>query len=124
MDRILGSNRSLETYYIGSSLPYSVKALGLERYQSNNLMLHPIVWAVNQTGMDLSDTLSTIWDIQSPDVAPVEYLPIVSLKSYFSTPRKASNEYLSKLILDVYAELSNEPNVTQNTPQSNGLEQG
>jgi hypothetical protein len=109
IDKYLNEALPIDEYFKKSSLPYSAKALGLEGYESNNLKLHPLVWAINQTGLDLSIALSTIWDEQSPDVAPVEYLPIVSSKSYFHTPRKASTEYVSGLLLDIFKELSNEP---------------
>jgi hypothetical protein len=93
--------------YKKSSLPYSDTALGLGDYQTDNLELHPLVWALNQTGLDMSICLSTIWDEPSPDVAPVEYLPVVNSKSYFHN-RKTMTAYLSKLILSVFDELSNE----------------
>lgn len=66
------------------------------------------MWAINQTGLDLSDTLSTIWDEQSPDVAPVEYLPIVNPKAYFSKPSKMATEHVSGLLLEIFNDLSNE----------------
>lgn len=111
IDKYLSKVKPLDEYYKQSSVPCSVRALGLSDYESNNLKLHPLVWAINQTGLDLSIALSAIWDEPSPDAAPVEYLPIVSSRSYFHTPRKQSKEFLSKLILDVYSELSNETQV-------------
>jgi hypothetical protein len=108
IDSMLGRNKTLSEYYLKRSLPYNARALGLENLNIDGLELHPLVWAINQTGLDLSIALSTIWDEQCPDVSPVEYLPIVSLKSYFETPRKGSNEYLSKLILSVFNELGDE----------------
>ena len=109
IDKYLTAAKPLDELYKKSSLPYSERALGLESYQSDNLKLHPLVWAINQTGLDLSTALSTIWDEPSPDVAPVEYLPIVSSDSYFHTPRKASTEYVSDLILSIYKDLGNDP---------------
>jgi hypothetical protein len=108
IDKYLSKAKPLDWYYKQGSIPYSERALGLGSYESNNLMLHPLVWAINQTGLDLSIALSTIWDEQSPDVAPVEYLPIVSSKSYFHKPHKRSTELLAGLIVDVFTELSNE----------------
>jgi hypothetical protein len=105
VDRILSENKPVEDLFNSNSLPYNERALG---YNQDGYMLHPLVWAINQTGLDLSIALSTIWDEQDPDVAPVEYLPIVSNKSYFSKPNSAKREYLSKLILDVYTELRKE----------------
>lgn len=110
IDKYLNEGKPLNVYYEKRSLPYSAKALGLESYQHDNLRLHPLVWAINQTGMDLSDTLSAIWDEQSPEVAPVEYLPVVNTKAYFSTPRKAATEYVSGILLDIFKSLSNDPN--------------
>lgn len=109
IDKYLLEAKPLDVLYQKSALPYSARALGLESYSCDNLKLHPLVWAINQTGLDLSIKLSTIWDEQSPDVAPVEYLPIVSSNSYFHTPKKASTEYISELILDVFKELSEYP---------------
>jgi len=113
IDKYLLEAKPLSEYYQKASVPYNEKALGLKGRKKSKkglkmspLELHPLVWAINQTGLDLSIALSTIWDEQCPDVAPVEYLPIVSSRSYFSTPRKASTEFLSKLILDVFKELS------------------
>jgi hypothetical protein len=124
IDNILGRNKPLSEYYSKRSLPYNERALGLDQINIDGLELHPLVWAINQTGLDLSITLSTIWDEQSPDVAPVEYLPIVSSKSYFETPRKGSQEYLSKVILSVFNELSdetrfNDDNSLQTLPDRN-----
>jgi hypothetical protein len=110
IDKYLNAAKPLDYLYSKNSLPCSVRALGLDSYESNNLKLHPLVWAINQTGLDLSIALSTIWDEQSPDVAPVEYLPIVSSDSYFHTPRKASKEHVSELIIEIFNELSNDPN--------------
>jgi hypothetical protein len=116
IDSMLLRNKPLSEYYEQRSLPYNARALGLESYLKDNLELHPLVWAINQTGLDLSIALSTIWDEQSPDVAPVEYLPIVSSKSYFDTPRRGGSEYLSELILSVFNELSNETQPNEDTP--------
>lgn len=109
IDKYLLAAKPLDELYKKSSLPYNERALGLESHESDNLKLHPLVWAINQTGLDLSIALSTIWDEPNPDVSPVEYLPIVSSNSYFHTPRKASTEYVSGLILDIFKDLSNEP---------------
>jgi hypothetical protein len=108
IDKYLNKALPIDHLYNKSSVPYSERALGLKKLSGNNLMLHPLVWAINQTGLDLSIALSTIWDEPSPDVAPVEYLPIVSTRSYFHTPHKRSREFLASIILDVYNELSNE----------------
>jgi hypothetical protein len=107
LDRVLMRNKSLDVYYKQSSLPCSDMALGLGSYNSDNLTLHPLVWAINQTGLDLSIALSTIWDDESPDVAPVEYLPIVSSRSFFLKPKTGRSQLLSKVILSVFKELSN-----------------
>jgi hypothetical protein len=60
IDKYLLGAKPLDVYYEKSALPYSARALGLGNYESNNLRLHPIVWAINQTGLDLSIALSTI----------------------------------------------------------------
>jgi hypothetical protein len=114
IDKYLTAALPLDEYYKKNSVPYDEKALGLGRYESDNLKLHPLVWAINQTGMDLSIALSMIWDDESADMAPVEYLPIISNESYFHTPRKQSMEYLSKLIISVFNELRDESQTIKN----------
>jgi len=101
---MLDSAEPISTHYKSISLPCSDKALGLtDGFPSNQFELHPIVWAVNQVGLELNDILSTIWD-ESNDVEPVEYLPIPGSKVYFNQ-RKLRGEYLSKLIIDSYQEI-------------------
>jgi hypothetical protein len=102
VDKMLSNEKSIDIYYKSLQVPHCRRSLGLEGYENNNLKLHPIVWAINQTGMDLSIALSMLEFDENPTVLPVEYLPIVSLKSYFFQPKKASKEYLSKLIISVY----------------------
>jgi hypothetical protein len=114
IDKYMMEAKPLNTYYEKDSLPHDMTALGLGRYDTGNLKLHPLVWAINQTGLDLSICLSRIWDDEGPDVAPVEYLPIVSSKSYFHN-RKTRGEYLSKLIIDTYTELRDESLSVKNT---------
>jgi hypothetical protein len=108
LDKHFNEALPVDVLYKKSSVPYSERALGLGDLSGDHLMLHPLVWAINQTGLDLSIALSTIWDEPSPDVSPVEYLPIVSTRSYFHTPRKRSTEYLAGVIVDVFNELTNE----------------
>jgi hypothetical protein len=103
----LDKNISLDNLCEKYSVPYTGKALGLASY-ADAFELHPLVWAVNQTGLDLSIKLSTIWDEQDPDVSPVEYLPVVSNESYFSKPKTGRVKFLSELILDVYTNLKDE----------------
>jgi hypothetical protein len=98
-----------EKFYDKRSLPYSVKVLGMSRDDVPGTKLHPLAWALTQTRLDLSNMLSTIWFEQSPDVAPVEYLPIISSKSYFHTPHKASTEYVSKLFIEIFNEMRINP---------------
>jgi hypothetical protein len=71
------------------------------------LRFYPIVWAVNQTNQDLNDVLITLYDEPVLGASPIEYLPVVSLRSYFHSPRKREREYLSKLIHKVFIDLSN-----------------
>jgi hypothetical protein len=102
LDKYLCGQKPIDTYYKKYSVPYDAKALGLVDYY-NQGELHPLVWAINQIGLELSDTLSRLWDDESFDVAPVEYLPLISLGSFFAKPRSRS-EYISKIILDTYDE--------------------
>jgi len=71
---------------------------------------HPIVLALTQTSRELQFLMFTVLDDLEPDtVAPVEYLPIVSSRSYYSD-RKAVNRYLSEIILECYQEALDEQN--------------
>lgn len=88
IDEYLLKAKPLDEYYQQRSQPYNRKVLGLESHPNDNLMLHPLVWAINQTGLDLSIALSSIWDDEAQIESPVEYLPIVSSESYFFSPRK------------------------------------
>jgi hypothetical protein len=106
LDDYLMGNTSLDILYKRAAIPYSERALGLQDLR-DSWELHPLVWAVNQTGLDLSIALSLIWD-DSTDVYPVEYLPMVSNKSFFNTPRKEGAMWLSSLFLEIFDELRNE----------------
>lgn len=116
LDRLFDANKDLATLFESNAVPYNATALGLKEYQTDNLMLHPLVWSINQTGLDLTDILSCLWDELPSDVAPVEYLPIVSNSSYFTKPKKATKEFLSKLIQDVHNELKDKALIQRNTP--------
>lgn len=99
--KMLDSAKPINTHYKSISLPCSDKALGLtESLTFSQFELHPIVWAINQVGLELNEILPKIWD-DSDDVEPVEYLPIPGSKVYFHQ-RKLRGEYLSKLIIDSY----------------------
>ena len=109
IDKILSGNKPLDTYYQRCSIPFEVTALGLgQKFPSNHLELHPIVWAINQQGNDLTDTLVRLWDDESLDnLFPVEYLPIISTKSYFHR-RSSKGQFLSKLIIDTFHQLKDQ----------------
>jgi hypothetical protein len=65
---------------------------------------HPIVLALTQTSRELQFMMFTVLDDLEPDtVSPVEYLPVVSSRSYYSD-RKAVNRYLSEIILECFQE--------------------
>lgn len=123
LDSILCGAKPLNEYYSTASVPYNTRALGLEgQHPADPRVLHPLVWAINQTGIDLSNALEVIWsgELVFPPIKegllarqvegqtkiyPIEYLPLVSTESYFSTPRKSGNEYLSRTVIDLYHEL-------------------
>jgi hypothetical protein len=115
IDKYLNEAEPLDVLYKKSSLPHSRTALGLENL-SDPLKLHPLVWAVNQTGLDLSIALSSIWMDDAQNASPVEYLPIVSTKSYFPlSNERQKNQYLSELILSTFEELREESLSTKDT---------
>lgn len=67
---------------------------------------HPIVLALTQTSRELQFIMFTVLD--DMDTAdPVEYLPIVSSKSYYSS-HKDTNRYLSEIILESFQEALDE----------------
>jgi hypothetical protein len=71
---------------------------------------HPIVLALTQTSRELQFLMFSVLDDLEPDtVSPVEYLPVVSSKSYFSD-RKTTRRYLSEIILECFQEALNEQN--------------
>ena len=100
----------LNEYYDSATLPRSVEALGLsDGLPTDNFKLHPIVWAINQIGLDLCDKLTALYD-EEEGVSPVEYLPIPSSKAFFHS-RKTSGIFLSRIIIDSFNELVNEKTV-------------
>jgi hypothetical protein len=65
---------------------------------------HPIVLALTQTSRELQFLMFTVLDDLEPDtVAPVEYLPVVSSRSFYHD-RKVANRYLSEIILECFQE--------------------
>jgi hypothetical protein len=115
--------KSLDHYYDSTSLPRSDEALGLAPgFNPDNLQLHPIVWAINQVGLDLSDKLTILWD-ESDEICPVEYLPNPSSKAFFHS-RKSRGIYLSKIIIDSFNELKNESHLSNSTVNTSVSVQG
>ena len=93
--------------YNSATLPRSVEALGLsDGFPTDNFVLHPLVWAINQVGLDLFDILTILWD-ESEEISPVEFIPNPSPRPYFHS-RKSKGVYLSKIIIDSFNELVNE----------------
>lgn len=61
---------------------------------------HPIVLGLTQTSRELQFLMFDVLDELDPNaVSPVEYLPVVSTKSYFND-RKTVNRYFSKILLE------------------------
>jgi hypothetical protein len=72
---------------------------------------HPIVLALTQTSRELQFLMFTVLDDLEPDtVSPVEYLPVVSSKSYFND-RKDVTRYLCKIILESFEEALDEKSI-------------
>jgi hypothetical protein len=70
--------------------------------------LHPIVLSLTQTSRELQFLMFTVLDDLEPEtVSPVEYLPVVSIKSYFSD-LSTTRGYLSKILLECYHEALDE----------------
>lgn len=106
--------KELNDLYKAAGIPQNAAAMGMVRckYITGNPELHPLVRAIDQTNIDLNDTLSTLLAEPDLEVTPVEYLPVVSRKAYFERPKAGRSLYLSQLILDVFQTLKDE---TSNT---------
>jgi len=69
---------------------------------------HPIVLSLTQTSRELQFLMFTVLDDLEPNaVSPVEYLPVVSEKSYFSN-LSTTKVYLSKILLECFQEALDE----------------
>jgi hypothetical protein len=69
---------------------------------------HPIVLSLTQTSRELNFLMFSVLDDLEPEtVSPVEYLPVVSIKSYFSD-LSTTKGYLSKILLDCFNEALDE----------------
>jgi len=76
---------------------------------------HPIVLSLTQTSRELQFLMFTVLDDLEPGtVSPVEYLPIVSVKSYFSDLSTA-RVYLSKILLECFQEALDERTLREHT---------
>jgi len=79
-------------------VPFSERAL-VDRSAAKLQRHHPIMLALSQTARQLQDMMFDIgYDLEPGKVSPVEYLPVVSTKSYYSS-RKTPMLYLSKILL-------------------------
>lgn len=113
---------NLEVLFDRASIPYNAAAPELGSLESL-LMLHPIVWGINQTGIELQSIVKRIWGGEHPELGPVEYLPVVNTNVFFST-NKDRKRYLSKLILDSFKELRDETQLKLDTPEIVRSKQG
>jgi len=74
----------------------------VDRSDANLHQLHPIMLALTQTSRQLQFLMFDVLDDIEPDnVCPIEYLPVVSTRSYFSS-RKATVLHLSELLLGCF----------------------
>jgi hypothetical protein len=97
----------IEKQFTSSSIPYSETVLE-DRSIGDLSGSHPLVLALTQTSRELQFIMFTVLDDLDPEtVSPVEYLPIVSTKSYYHD-RKAKVRYLSKILMDTFDECRKE----------------
>jgi hypothetical protein len=88
-------------------VPCSDKALA-DRSIGDLSGSHPIVLSLTQTSRELQFLMFTVLDDLEPGtVSPVEYLPVVSIKSYFSD-LSTTRSYLSKILLECFYEALDE----------------
>jgi hypothetical protein len=92
-------------------VPYSEKVL-IDGSIGDLTGSHPIVLALTQTSRELQFMMFTVLDDLEPDTAsPVEYLPVVSTRSYFSD-RKTVNRYFSEILLESLKEARHKDKTT------------
>lgn len=85
------------------SVPYSKAALA-DRSIGDLSGSHPTVLALTQTSRELQFLRLTLLDELDPEcIPPVEYLPVVTSRSYFSS-RTDSCRYLSKILNKVFTD--------------------
>jgi hypothetical protein len=106
IEKFLFGSDPVKRHFVSSSLPHSDAALGLGEQTIDPLVLHPIIWAMKQIGLDLSEILAGIFSGDS-DVNPVEYLPLNWSKGFFTT-RKSRGVFLSAIYLDILRDYKNE----------------
>lgn len=79
----------------------------------DNNIIHPLIIALGQTSRQIQFMLFDIMDDLTPEtVSTVEYLPILSNKSYF-VGRKTPQLYLSKIIIETYQEVLISQNIVR-----------
>jgi hypothetical protein len=114
----MGTQRDLlRKLYASHSVPCNDKALGYQETEEVALTLakaneyallqHPLIWAISQTSKKLRIALFELDEFWEPELSPVEYLPIVSSKSFFHN-QKTMNNTLSKIYIESFNELENE----------------
>lgn len=97
----------LEESFKSICVPCSDSAL-TSRSIGDFSLIHPIVLSLTQTSRELQFLMFSVLDDLEPEtVSPVEYLPVVSIKSYFSD-RSTTKGYLSKILLDCFKEALDE----------------
>lgn len=98
---------TLEEGFKSIDVPYSEAAL-TSKSIGDFSPIHPIVLSLTQTSRELQFLMFSVLDDLEPEtVSPVEYLPVVSIKSYFSD-LSTTRGYLSKILLECFQEALDE----------------
>lgn len=107
VDKILSSAKPIEDLFNREGVTVSARSIGLK---GHNNSLHPIVWALNQVGEDLFIGLSmleTVPDNETPDILPVEFLPIPMVATYFGDQHLLKSKTRTTFVLKAWTQIKN-----------------
>lgn len=114
VDKHLSSAKPIEELFNRGGIAVSERLIGLKGWSNS---LHPVVWAVNQCGENLAIGLSILESVldsgldTTPEILPIEYLPIPTIGAYFGDRHSLRSEYHSQLVLKAWSALVKERNI-------------
>jgi len=108
LDKILDKALPIEDLFKKEGIDVSDRLIGLEGYGGS---LHPVVWAINQTGEEMAISLSIMEDIlhsedaEIPSELPIEYLPVPSMMAYFGDRHDLREQFHTRMVLKAWKKL-------------------